>query len=198
MKLIPLSIISADLTFLNHVAGVLVLVAVTPVQTWLFSRDHKKHGHGRPEARFLLSLIGFWLFPISLLWYAFTCDGNTSYWSPLVAGGVLGFAEAMIWLSMLNYVTGGISFLNPLDLDLIFIIDSYPIVAASAIAAFLIPSYILAAALTHLGILMIDNMTTKWAMATIGFVSFGLCALVYILYFFGARIRKRSKFAKSF
>ena len=84
------------------------MVAVTPVQTWLFARDHRLHGRGRPEARFLLSLGVVWLFPISLFWFAFTCDGKTSYWSPLVAGAALGFAEAMIWLSMLNYVTGDV------------------------------------------------------------------------------------------
>ena len=106
------SIISADLTFLNHVAGVLVMVAVTPLQTWLFARDHKLHGRGRPEARFLLSLGVVWLFPVSLFWFAFTCNGKTSFWSPLVAGAVLGFAEAMIWLSMLNYVTGRIPYSN--------------------------------------------------------------------------------------
>lgn len=101
-----LRIMSADLTFLNHIVGVLVMVAVTPVQTWLFTRDHKNHGHGRPEARFLMSLGAVWLFPVSLFWFAFTSDGNTSFWSPLVAGAVLSFAEAMIWVSMLNYVTG--------------------------------------------------------------------------------------------
>lgn len=84
------------------------MVLLTPVQTWLFSRDHERNGHSRPEARFLLSLAVVWLFPISLLWFAFTCDGKTSYWSPLVAGGVLGFVEAVISLSMLNYVTGEI------------------------------------------------------------------------------------------
>lgn len=103
---------SADLTFLNKIAGVLVMVAITPIQTWLFARDHKLHGHGRPEARFLLSLGIVWLFPISLFWFAFTSDGNISFWSPLVAGTVLGLAEAMIWLSMLNYVTGMYSFVS--------------------------------------------------------------------------------------
>ena len=102
------STIPADLTFLNHIPGVLVMVAITPLQTWLFARDHKRHGYGRPEARFLLSLGAVWLFPISLLWYAFTSDGKTSYRSPIVAGAVLGFADALIWLSMLNYVTGKI------------------------------------------------------------------------------------------
>lgn len=70
--------------------------------------------------------------------------------------------------------------------------------AASAVAAFLIPSFVIAAALSHLGILMIDGMTIKWAMAIVGFISIGLCILVYVLYFFGAKIRKRSTFASGY
>lgn len=80
-----------------------------PVQTWFYARDRKKHGHNRPEARFLVSLVTVWLFPITLLWFAFTSDGKTSYWSPIVAGAILGFADPLLWLSMLNYITGMIS-----------------------------------------------------------------------------------------
>ncbi|KAF8867300.1 MFS general substrate transporter [Acephala macrosclerotiorum] len=176
-----LSIISADLTYLNFVVGVLVMFCFIPVQTHFYARDRVKHGTNRPEARFLVSLVTVWLFPITLLWFAFTSDGSVSYWSPVVAGGVLGFADPLLWLSMLNYIT-----------------DSYPNVAASAIAAFLIPSFVMAAALAHLGVLMFDNMSTKWAMATIGFISFGLCALIYFIFFFGAKIRSRSKLARRF
>jgi hypothetical protein len=71
-------------------------------------------------------------------------------------------------------------------------------VTASAIAAFLIPSFVIAAALSHIGILMIDGITVKWAMAIVGFISIGLCVLVYILYFFGAKIRKKSTFASGY
>jgi hypothetical protein len=56
----------------------------------------------------------------------------------------------------------------------------------------------MAAALAHLGVLMFENMSTTWAMATIGFISFGLCALIYFIYFFGAKIRLSSKLAKAF
>lgn len=45
---------------------------------------------------------------------------------------------------------------------------------------------------------MFDNMSAKWAMATLGFVSFGLVALIYVLYFFGAKIRSMSKLARTF
>ena len=43
---------------------------------------------------------------------------------------------------------------------------------------------------------MFANLGAKWAMAVLGFISFGIVALVYILYFFGERIRSRSKLAK--
>ncbi|KAA8577059.1 hypothetical protein EYC84_007069 [Monilinia fructicola] len=170
-----LSYIGADLTYLNFVVGVVVMFLFIPVQTWLYARDRKKHGINRPEARFITSLVTVWLFPITLLWFAFTSDGSVSYWSPVVAGGVLGFADPLLWLSMLNYITGMCP-LHPLLTPRLSILDSYPNVAGAAIAAFLIPSFALAAGLAHLGVLMFDNMSTKWAMGTIGFISIGLCA----------------------
>jgi hypothetical protein len=178
-----------------------------PVQTWFYARDRRNHGHNRPEARFLVSLVTVWLFPITLLWFAFTSDGKTSYWSPICAGAVLGFADPLLWLSMLNYITGTYPFptstpipipFSPLPILTPHPSDSYPNVAASAIAAFLIPSFIMAAALCHLGVIMFDKMSTKWAMATIGFISLGLCALIYFIFFFGAKIRMRSKLARTF
>lgn len=195
-----LSYIGADLTYLNFVVGVVVMFMFIPLQTYLFKKDRLKNGGvGRPEARFLTSLVTVWLFPVSLLWFAFTCDGNTSFWSPVVAGGVLGFCDPLLWLSMLNYIT-----------------DAYTTVAGSAIAAFLIPSFLIAAALAHagkslhiencianprlidsIGIAMFENMSSKWAMATLGFISFGLVALIYVVYFFGPRMRARSKIARS-
>ena len=78
-----------------------------PIQTYLFKRDRlKRGGQSRPEARFLTSLVTVWGFPISLFWFAFTSDGNTSFWSPVVAGGLLGFVDPLLYLSMLNYITG--------------------------------------------------------------------------------------------
>ena len=64
----------------------------------------------------------------------------------MFAGGVLGFCDPLLWLAMLNYIT-----------------DSYPNVAASAIAAFSLPSFTIAAALVHAGIAMFENMSTTWA-----------------------------------
>ncbi|TAQ86740.1 hypothetical protein B7494_g4940 [Chlorociboria aeruginascens] len=175
-----LSIISADLTYLNFAAGVILMFAFMPVQTYFYSRDRIEHEHGRPEARFLVSLVTVWLFPISLLTFAFTSDGKTNYWIPIVAGGALGFANPIVWLSMLTYVT-----------------DSYPNIAASAIAAFMVPTFMVAAALAHVGPFMFEHMSTTWAMATLGFLSLGVCVLVYVIYFEGEYLRRRSMRAHS-
>lgn len=176
-----LSYIGADLTYLNFVVGVTVMFIFLPVQTYFYKRDRERRGAGRPEARFLTSLVTVWGFPISLFWFAFTSDGNTSFWSPVVAGGVLGFSDTLLYLGMLNYIT-----------------DSYPNVAASAIAAFLIPSFTIAAAFAHIGLIMFENLGTTWAMACLAFISLGIVALVYLLYFFGPWLRRKSKLARSF
>ncbi|KAF4309850.1 putative vitamin b6 transporter bsu1 protein [Botryosphaeria dothidea] len=176
-----LSYIGADLTYLNFVVGVTIMFIFLPVQTYFYKRDRERRGAGRPEARFLTSLVTVWGFPISLFWFAFTSDGNTSFWSPVVAGGVLGFSDTLLYLGMLNYIT-----------------DSYPNVAASAIAAFLIPSFTIAAAFAHIGLIMFENLGTTWAMACLAFISLGIVALVYLLYFFGPWLRRKSKLARSF
>lgn len=157
------------------------MFAFIPIQTYFYAQDRKKHGINRPEARFLTSLATVWLFPITLFWFAFTSNGNYSIWSPIIAGAVLGFCDPLLWLSMLNYIT-----------------DSYPNVAASAIAAFLIPSFVIAAGMAHLGVVMFDNLSTTWAVATVGFISLTLCGLIYVVFFFGAKIRSRSKLARTF
>ncbi|KAG9540853.1 MFS multidrug transporter-like protein, partial [Aureobasidium melanogenum] len=173
-----LSYIGASLSYLNFCVGVTVMFIFVPVQTYLFRRDRIKHGKHRPEARFLTSLVTVWLFPITLFWFAFTSNGKTSYWSPIVAGGVLGFCDPLLWLGMLNYLG-----------------DTYSNVAGSAVAAFLIPSFLIAAAMCHAGVAMFQNMSSTWAFATLAFISLGLVALVYILYFFGPMLRRRSKLA---
>ena len=115
-----------------------MFIIFVPIQTALFVRDRQKNGGApRPEARFLLSLVTVWGFPISLFWFARTSSGNVSYWSPVIAGGMLGVVDPLLWLSMLNYIT-----------------DTYPHVAASAVSAFLIPSFLLAAGCVHIGMLL--------------------------------------------
>jgi hypothetical protein len=83
------------------------MFCLLPIQTYFYRRDRlKRGGQGRPEARFLTSLVTVWGFPISLFWFAFTSDGSVSFWSPVLAGCFLGIVDPLLYLSMLNYITG--------------------------------------------------------------------------------------------
>ncbi|ORY54988.1 major facilitator superfamily domain-containing protein [Leucosporidium creatinivorum] len=178
-----LSYISADLSYLNFAAGVIIMfIFFVPLQTYLVKRDRRKtEGQVRPEARFLLSLVTVWGMPVGLLWFAWTSYGNVSYWSPIIAGTVVAIADTLAWLSMLCYIT-----------------DSYTNVAGSAIAAFLIPSFTIAAACAHLGVLLFERESTQWAFTILGLCSLSVVGIVNILYFFGPQLRRRSKYARTF
>lgn len=177
-----LSPILAEVTYLNFVVGVAFVLLLQPIQTWLFKRDRLKNGGlPRPEARFLISLVTVWGFPLGLFWFAFTSDGSVNYWSPIVAGFVLALADPLLWLAMLSYI-----------------IDSYSAsgLSNSAIAAFCIPSFAIAGCLAHAGVAMFTNMSTTWAVATVGFISIGVVVVVYVFYFFGPKLRGASKLAR--
>ncbi|MCJ1396155.1 hypothetical protein MMC18_009044 [Xylographa bjoerkii] len=178
-----LSLYAAELNAITFIVGVVILFLFVPVQTYLYGQDRiKHHGHNRPEARLLTSLVFVWLYPIAILWSAFTSGGNYSYWSQVVAGGVVGFTDNLLYLAQLNFIT-----------------DCYPNVAGSAIAAFLIPSFIIQAALAHLSPLVYANISIMWALAMLGFLCLGLIVpVVYVIYFLGPRIRARSSLAKKF
>ena len=97
----------AELTYLNFVVGVLIMLAFLPIQDWCYRKELRRRGvKFFPEARFYTSLFTVWLVPGSLLWFCFTCEGDISYWSPIIAGTILGFADPLLWLAMLQYVTG--------------------------------------------------------------------------------------------
>lgn len=170
-----------SLTYLNVLPGVTFIFLYAPIQTYFFKRDRIRHGMARPEARFLVLLYVIWLFPASLFWFAFTSSGNVSFWCPLVAGAVATFVDPLLYLCLLNYIT-----------------DAYPNVAGSAIAAFLVPSFLGAAAFAHIGIIMFANLSTQWAFAILAFTSLPLVGLIYIVYFFGPKLRASSKLARKF
>lgn len=177
-----LSPIAAECTYLNFVVGVSFVVLLQPIQTYLFKKDRLANGGvPRPEARFKMSLVTVWGFPIGLFWFGFTSMGNVNYWSPIIAGLILAIGDPLLWLAMLSYI-----------------IDAYSPsgLSNSAIAAFCIPSFAIAAALAHAGVAMFENMSTRWGFATLGFISLGVVALVYVFYFFGPRLRAASKLAR--
>ena len=57
-----------------------------------------------PEARLEVTLLAAPLFAIAFFWFGWTSYPSISLWSPLLAGGLLGFSIFMIFVSIWSYL----------------------------------------------------------------------------------------------
>lgn len=88
-----------------------------------------------PEARLWFAMFGAPAVPISLFWMGWTNYPSISYWSGLVASVVFGYGILCIFISSYQYI-----------------IDSYEIYAASALASLTLIRYVAAGGMVEVGI----------------------------------------------
>lgn len=130
-----------------------------------------------PEARLEVTLLGAPLFAVSFFWFGWTSYSSISYWSPLLAGGLMGFSIFMIFLSLINYT-----------------VDAYLFAAASALAASTVSRSIFGAAFPLFARQMFDTLNPRWASTLLGFVAAAMIPIPIVLTRYGPYLRSKSKF----
>ncbi|KAH3688988.1 hypothetical protein WICPIJ_000047 [Wickerhamomyces pijperi] len=114
--------------------------------------------------------VGSVLFPVGLFWFTWTGNWPEKiHWmAPTAAGNFIGFGLLTIFSASMNYI-----------------IDSYLIFAASAVAANTFLRLEFACAFPLFGTQMFHNMGVKWAGLLIACVGFVLIPVPFAFYFFG-------------
>ncbi|PIA94360.1 Caffeine resistance protein 5 [Cercospora beticola] len=133
-----------------------------------------------PEARLVPGLIFTWFIPAGLFLYAWTSRESVHWMVPLI-GVVITIAGVFIISQCM----------------LIYLPFTYPKYAGSLYAANGFSRAMLAAAAILFSTPMFDNMGVDKGVTLLAGLCCGCSAGVYILYFFGAKLRARSKFAES-
>jgi MFS family permease len=133
-----------------------------------------------PEARLEVTLLGAPLFAIAFFWFGWTSFPSISFWSPLFAGGLLGFSIFLIFLSLINYT-----------------VDAYLFAAASALAASTVSRSIFGAVFPLFARQMFDSLNPQWASTLLGFVAAAMIPIPIVLRRYGAYLRSKSRFAPS-
>ncbi|KAH9968846.1 major facilitator superfamily domain-containing protein [Russula dissimulans] len=133
-----------------------------------------------PEARLETTLLAAPLFAISFFWFGWTSYPSISFWSPLVAGGLMGFSIFLIFLSLINYT-----------------VDAYLFRAASALAATTVARSIFGAVFPLFARQMFESLNPRWASTVIGLVAAAMIPIPIVLQRYGPYLRSRSKFAPS-
>lgn len=170
------------LAFLGVGLGVTIGTALAPYQNKLYHRAMRKSVTGRapPEARLYMPMMGAILCPAGLFWFAWTSLPPIHWIVPILAGVPYGIGVAQIMQGLIQYL-----------------MDTYTIYCASAIASTVVCRSVLAAVFPLISPAMYNHLGVHWAPSVFAFLSLACAPLPFLFYKYGPIIRSKSAFAKS-
>jgi MFS family permease len=132
-----------------------------------------------PEQRLHSAMLGSFLLPISLFWFAWTAREDIHWIVPLIATVPFGIGNLLVFCSCVLYLIDTYGSLN----------------GASAAAANGMLRYVLGGVFPLFTIQMYRKLGIDWATSLLGFVTVALLPIPWVLYKFGPKIRARSEYA---
>lgn len=135
-------------------------------------------GHNPPESRLWFSMIGAPAIPVSMFLMGWLSDGDISIWAPIASSVLFGFGILCVFISCYQYV-----------------IDSYEIYAASALASVTLIRYVAAGGMTIVGIPFYENLGVHYTCTILGCIAAACTPVPYLFYIYGHKLRQKSKYA---
>lgn len=169
------------LVFIPIAVGDVLGAACAPLVNSHYLKMCQKYD-GKPPAEVrLIPMMNFcWLVPVGLFIFGWTSYPNLSYWGPMMGGFPVGFGFIFLYNSANNYL-----------------IDTYQHQAASALAAKTCIRSFWGASTVLFTTQMYHTLGDQWASSLLAFIGLACCAIPYGFYFYGAKVRRYSKFAYS-
>lgn len=172
------------LMFIPIAVGVLLSTAVAPFFNKQYNQRaqaYRDRGELPPaELRLIPMMIGCWFVPVGLFAFAWSSYPRLSWAGPCFSGFACGFGFNCLYNPANNYI-----------------VDSYQHYAASALAAKTFVRSLWGASVPLFTIQMYHRLGYEWATTLMAFISLACCIIPYMFYIFGARIRKKSRYAYS-
>ncbi|KAI1262769.1 MFS general substrate transporter [Xylariaceae sp. FL1019] len=168
-----------ELPLLGTAIGAAIGSVITVIDSRMKAKKLKNGGKIVPEDRLTLGILGGVGFPITMFWFAWTANFNSVHWVvPTLAGVFLGTSLMLIFVGFLNYL-----------------VDTYLMYAASAIAINTVTRSLAGAAAPLFTDYMFEALGVGPGGSLIGGVAALLALIPFAFYKYGARIRRRSRFA---
>ncbi|KAG4415694.1 hypothetical protein IFR04_011151, partial [Cadophora malorum] len=174
------------LTFLSMAIGIICGICTTPIWQANYTRLIKQReanggekGGSEPEYRLPQVMVGSVFVPVGLFWFAFTTYSHIHWIVPIIGSGFFGMG---VFFSFSGTWT--------------FLVDAYPVYAASALAANSFARSTFGAIFPLFGIQMYEKLGYDWATALLAFITLAMVPFPYIFFKYGKKIRGQSRFAK--
>lgn len=170
----------AGLTFFGMVTGqVIAGITILLQQPWYQRKLAANNGVPIPEWRLPSVIAGGVSFAAGLFWFGWSGYRKDIHWIvPTLSGLLSGFGLASIFLQALNYL-----------------VDSYLMFAASAIAGNTFLRSLAGAGFPMFSRYMFDGMGIQWASTLLGCVAAALVPIPVVFYLYGHKLRAKSAYA---
>ncbi|KAF2089566.1 putative MSF drug transporter, partial [Saccharata proteae CBS 121410] len=169
------------LPFLALLVGILIGAAANLFnQKFYLKRWTAAGGKPVPEARLPPMMAGSVFFAAGLFIFGWTADPKFPWIAPNIGAVCVGIGFFTIFQAALNYL-----------------IDTFQMYAASAVAANTFLRSAMAGAFPLFITPMLHTMGVAWGISVFGFVAIALIPIPYLFYVFGRRIRARGKFSRA-
>ncbi|KAH0229847.1 MFS general substrate transporter, partial [Aureobasidium melanogenum] len=171
------------LTFIGIFVGMITGVSCDPIWRKNYTRlVNKNGGVSEPEFRLPPTILGAVLVPIGLFGFGWTTYSSVHWIVPIVFSGIFGLGNIFVFSGVFT-----------------FLVECYPLYAASALAANSFARSSFAAAFPLFGQLEISHheLGYQWASSLLAFLALAMAPFPYLFFKYGKQLRKNSKFAQS-
>ncbi|KAJ3561725.1 hypothetical protein NP233_g10018 [Leucocoprinus birnbaumii] len=168
------------LAFIGVGVGVILGTASQSIQNRIYwrSMDNSETGRAPPEARLHMAMVGAILAPVGLWWFAWTSKPSIHWIVPILAGVPFGIGVAQILQSLTAYL-----------------MDTYNVYFASAIAATVVLRSCCGAAFPLFSPAMFAALGDQWAMSVFAALSTACMPIPVLFWKYGWWIRSKSRVA---
>ncbi|KAI6822746.1 MFS general substrate transporter [Hortaea werneckii] len=194
------------LTFLGIFVGMVIGVNCDPLWRRNYTRLVSNNGGvSEPEYRLPPTILGAMIVPISLFGFAWTTYPWVHWIAPIIFSGLFGlgniFCFSGIFVSAASSLTRWQQDATPVpELTLqrkTFLVECYPLYAASALAANSFARSSFAAAFPLFGVQMYNTLGYQWASSLLAFIALAMTPFPILFFQYGKRLRGNSRFAQA-
>ncbi|KAI0418628.1 major facilitator superfamily domain-containing protein [Xylaria grammica] len=166
------------LSFLGIAIGMLAGAASNSIWRSIHRKlVHRNHGVPEPEFILVSSIVGAVIVPVGLFLFAWTSFPWVHWIFPIIGSALFGCGTLLVFNGVFT-----------------FLVDTYPLYAASALAANSFLRCTFAAAFPLFGKQLYQAAGYQWASSVLGFITLALMPLPYIFFRYGKRLRQKSRF----
>ncbi|KAI4647303.1 uncharacterized protein J4E79_010456 [Alternaria viburni] len=158
------SISQVGLAFLGLLVGMLAGVSTDPFWRRIYGRLVRQReeqggepGGSEPEFRLPSTIVGAWVVPVALFGFGWTTYSSVHWIVPIIFSAVFGLGVIWVYSGVFT-----------------FLVEAYPVYAASALAANSFARSYFAAAFPLFGVQMYNNLGYQWATTLLAFLALAM------------------------